>query len=68
MYKQMIPADVIAREAQSGGVTDRVNAPVPRHEVSAAQMAEAESKYTVALQEQLAAEGERFLRLAADFE
>ena len=59
MYKQMIPADVIAREA---------DAPVPSHEVSAAQMAEAKSKYTVALQRELATGKERHLRLAADFE
>jgi molecular chaperone GrpE len=68
MYKQMIPADVVAREAQSGGPADRVSKPMPSHEVSAAQTAEAESKYIVALQKQLAAEGERWLRLAADFE
>ena len=66
MYKRMIPADVIAR--QSDGVTDKVNERMPIHEVSATRMAEAESQYTVALQKQLAAEGERCVRLAADFE
>ena len=49
MYKQMIPADVIARETQSRGTTDRVNDRAPRHEVSAAQMAEAASNPAVAL-------------------
>jgi len=44
MYKQMIPADVIAREIQFGGATDEVNHRAPRHEVSAAQMAEAASR------------------------
>ena len=68
MYKQMIPADVVASDGQSRGPADKVNAPVPNHEVSAAQMAEAESKYTVALQRKLATEKERHLRLAADFE
>jgi hypothetical protein len=57
MYKQVIPADVVARDVQSRGPTEKVKETVPNHEVSAAQMAEAESKYTVALQKQLAAEG-----------
>ena len=68
MYKQMIPADVLAREAQSRGPAGKVNEPVPSHEASAAPMAEAESKYTVALQRELATEEERHLRLVADFE
>jgi nucleotide-binding universal stress UspA family protein len=68
MYKQMIPADVVAREVQSGGPIEKANKPVPSHEVSAAQMAEAESKYTVALQRELATGEERHLRLATDFE
>ena len=38
MYKQMIPADVVAGEAQSGGPADKVNEFVPSHEVAAAQM------------------------------
>ena len=67
MYEQMIPAGVVAREAQSRELADKTNGPA-RHEVSAAQMAAAESKYTVALQRELAAEEERHLRLAADFE
>jgi len=67
MYKQMIPADVVASDGQSRGPADKVNGPV-RHEVSAAQMAKTESKYTVALQRELATEKERHLRLAADFE
>ena len=66
MYKQMIPADVVAREAQSRVPAGKVN--VPSSEVSTAQMAQAESKYTVALQGELAAGEERHLRLAADFE
>ena len=40
MYKQMIPADVIAREVQFRRATDGVNYLAPRHEVSTAQMAE----------------------------
>jgi len=68
MHKQMIPGNVSAREGQSRGPTDKVKEAVPSHEVSAAQMAEAESKYTVALQRELATEKERHLRLAADFE
>ena len=68
MYKQMIPADVIARKAQFGGATDRMNASLPSYEVSTAQIAEAESQHPVALEKQLAAEEERCLRLAADFE
>jgi molecular chaperone GrpE (heat shock protein) len=68
MYKQMMPADVAAREVQSHGMTDKANKPVPSHEVSAAQMAEAESKYTVGLQRELATGEEHHLRLAADFE
>ena len=67
MYKQMIPADVVAREAQSREPADKTSGRA-RHEVSAAQMAEAESKYTVALQRELATGEERHLRLAADFE
>jgi molecular chaperone GrpE len=68
MYKQMIPADVIASASQSDGASDRVNESVTSHKVSAAQMAEAESKYTVPLQRELATGKERHLRLAADFE
>jgi hypothetical protein len=44
MYKQMIPADVIAREVQFRRATDGVNYLAPRHEVSTAQMAEAASR------------------------
>src|SRR5690349_24466885 len=68
MYKQMMPADVLAREVQSRGLTDKANKPVPSHEISAAQMAEAESKYAVALQREVATGEERHLRLATDFE
>jgi molecular chaperone GrpE len=68
MYKQMNPADVIAREIQFRRATDGVNHRAPRHEVSTAQMAEAASNPAVALQEQLAVERERYVRLAADFE
>lgn len=68
MYKQMIPTDIVAREVQSGGPADKANKAVPSHEVSAAQMAEAESKYTVALQRELATGEQRCVRLAADFE
>jgi molecular chaperone GrpE (heat shock protein) len=68
MYKQMIRADVIAREVQFRRATDGVNYLAPRHEVSTAQMAEAASNPAVALQEQLAVERERYVRLAADFE
>jgi molecular chaperone GrpE len=68
MHKQMIPANVSAREGQSRGPIDKVKEPVPSHEASAAQMAEAESKYTAALQRELAAGEERHLQLAADFE
>jgi hypothetical protein len=48
MYKQMIPADVIAREVQFGGATRAVNHRAPRHEVSDAQMVEAASNPAVA--------------------
>lgn len=68
MYKQMIPADVIAREAQFAGATDRVNASLPSCEVSSARIAEAESQPSIALETRLDAEEERCLRLAADFE
>jgi molecular chaperone GrpE (heat shock protein) len=68
MYKQMIPADVIAREVQFGGAARAVNHRAPRHEVSTAQMAEAAPNLAVALQEQLADERERYVRLAADFD
>lgn len=68
MYKQMIPADVVARDGQSRGPTNKVKEAGPSQEVSATQMAEAESECTVALQRQLATGEEHHLRLAADFE
>lgn len=68
MYKQKIPADVVAREGQSREPTDKVKEAGPSEEVSTARLAEAESEHTIALQRELAAGEERHLRLAADFE
>jgi molecular chaperone GrpE len=67
MYKQMIPADVFARETRSRGLNHERRERACSHEVLAAQSAEAASR-PLALQEELASENERYLRLAAEFE
>ena len=66
MYKQMIPLDVIAPQARSHQPNGARSKPVPGG-VSTVQLAEAEAKYTVALQKQLSAAEDRCLRLGADF-
>jgi molecular chaperone GrpE len=68
MYKNLIPAEVIARQARTNEPTHKMADWVRRNDGFAAQMSEAASNYTVALQRELAAEEERCVRLAANFE
>ena len=67
MYKQMIPADVFARQTRSRELCYKRPEPLSSHEFSAAQGEEAAAR-CVALQKELAGAKEQHRRVAAEFE